>query len=217
MAVRISTLAEIKTLSLASFLRDKGVDPQTGSINDVTSAIEEFRSALAQGDPELLQARKNAIWGNTGQPLFKTVGIARQVRVDEDYGTQNIYGIGSPTRPRIVPNNYTVNVTAERLQLDTRNLFDFMSSPDFWYSDEVQKTIGIDDFLLYTYFFVKSKEDPDKRYEIYALLPRSSSRAYSSGDVMVAHNVTLTGFKYSYEMLFFDMQNLIDESLTVTA
>lgn len=214
MAIRLSTLAEIKVLSLATYLRDAGRDPNTADRAAMQSVLNQFRARLANIDAGTLQAEKGAA-GLNGNDLFKTVGIARNVRIDEDFGTQNIYGIGSPTRPRIVPNNYSATVTAERLQLDRRDLSHFMTSPEYWYSDTVQRSVGIDDVLLYTYFFVRSKEDTGEiRQDIFALMPRSSSKAFSNGDVMVAENVNLTGFKYSYEQAFFDTENLVNDSIT---
>lgn len=214
MAVRLSTLAEIKVLSLATYARDGEVDPTSGSMADILTAIDSFKQQLSGGAPDALQSLKNET-SRFGRALFKTVGIARNVRVDENYGTQNIYGIGAPTRPRVVPNNYDVTVTAERLQLDRRDLRQFFAHPEYWYADEVQRSIGIDDILLYTYFFVRSKEDDGTtRSDIYALMPRTSSRTYSSGDVMVANNVSLVGFKYSYEQAAFDIGNMVRESIT---
>lgn len=212
MQTRFSTLAEVRVLSLASLLyASRSADSITG--NETTAAevekqLKELRKALGQG-PGVLQSKNSTI--------FKTVGLARQVRIDEDYGTQNIYGIGAPTRPRIIPNNFSANVTVDRLQLDTRNLSHYIATPEYWYSTDVQRQIGIDDYLLYTYFFVRSKEDVGKtgvRYDIYALMPRSASVTQSSSDVMVVHNVSLTGFKYSYEEFYFDSSNLINDSLT---
>src|SRR5690606_23006379 len=118
MAVRLSTLAAIKVLSLSTYLRDKNINFNSGNAGaEILQALQEFRNIP---EFDFIQARKNAESGATGQPLFKTVGIARNVRIDEDFGTQPIYGIGSPTRPRLVPNNFSVNVTCDRLQLDKR-------------------------------------------------------------------------------------------------
>lgn len=214
MAIRLSTLAEIKVLSLTTYLRDGGADPMTADAATMRTVLDSFRQQLANGDAGTMQADKDQD-NRFGRSLFKTVGIARNVRIDEDYGTQNIYGIGAPTRPRIVPNNYSVTITAERLQLDRRDLSHFMTTPEYWYSDTVQRGVGIDDVLLYTYFFVRSKEDTGEiRQDIFALMPRNSSRAFSNGDVMVAENVNLTGFKYSYEQAFFDTENLVNDSIT---
>lgn len=211
---RTSTLAEIRVLSLASLVyATQDAEDITGQdlskADDVVKALKELRSKLANG-PSVMQTLHMS--------MFTTVGLARQLRIDEDYGTQNIYGIGSPTRPRMVPNNYSASVTADRLQLDTRNLSHYITSPEYWYSDDVQQHIGIDDMLLYTYMFVRSKENDSKhRYDIYALMPRTSSSTVSSGDTMIVHNVSMTGFKYSYESLYFDTSNLVEDYLTRTA
>lgn len=207
MAVRLSTLAEIKVLSLATVLREDTPRPSQTTAENVREAIAEMRRRSIS--PGVLQF-------NVGrdEDFFKTVGIARNVRVDEDYGTQNIYGIGAPTRPRIVPNNFSANATIERIQLDTRDLNHFITRPEYWYSDGVQREIGIDDIFLYTFLFVKSKEPVDRRYDIYALMPRTSQRTVANNDVMIAHNVSMTGFRYSYEEAYFDTTNLINETIT---
>ena len=209
MAIRLSTLAEVKVLSLASILYS---DSDTASDIDSASvqrALNTLRGKLS--DPATMQSRVN---DRPIESLFKTVGIATNIRISEDFGTQNFYGIGAPTRPRIVPNNFSANVSVERLQLDTRDVHHYASRPEYWYSDEVQRRVGIDDILLYTFLFVKSKEPKDTRVDIYALMPRTSEKAISSGDVMIAHNVSLVGFKYSYEEAFFDSTNLINETIT---
>lgn len=212
MAIRLSTLAEIKVLSLSTHLRSNGVELETATGQQIRDSIASLRNVM--GDAGIIQSKK--FDKNSG--VFQTIGIARNVRIDEDFGTTNIYGIGAPTRPRIVPNNYSANVTAERLQLDRRDLGHFITKPEFWYSDTVQRDIGITDILLYTFLFVRSKEDSFKdRVDIFALMPRTSSRTVSNGDVMVAHNVNLVGFKYSYEEAFFDLENLVNDSITEDA
>jgi hypothetical protein len=213
MAIRLSTLAEIKVLSLATVLYETAGTTSQITSSTVSQALESMREKI--NSPAELQSLKNTDSFN-GEPLFRTVGIARNVRIDEDFGTQNIYGIGAPTRPRIVPNNFSANVTVERIQLDTRDLNHYITRPEYWYSDGVQREIGIDDVLLYTFLFVKSKEvrTDSLRTDIYALMPRTSQRAISNNDVMIAHNVSLTGFKYSYEEAYFDTTNLINETIT---
>lgn len=212
--VRISTLAEVKVLSLATEiykLKDSTSDVDKDAVLD---SIAELRTRLSS--PQLLQATKGlrTVDGGVSEPLFKTVGIARNIRIDEDFGTTNVYAIGSPTRPSIVPNNHSVNVSIERLMLDTRDLNHYLTSPSYWYSDEVQRNIGVDDLLLYTFIFVHSKEGNDRRTDIYAVMPRTTQKTISSGDVMIATNVSSVGFTYSYENAFYDTTNLIDESIT---
>lgn len=198
-SIRLSTLAEIKVLSLETLLNFGDTPNQQQSDGTSTpvgeASFEESVERLKQ-----LISNDDASLNRPLQPSnFKTVGIARQIRLDEDYGTQNIYGIGAPTRPRIVPNNFTANVTCDRIQLDRRSLYDFMASPEYFYAREAQSQTGILDGLYYTYLFVRSKEDTaDSSQEIYALMPRTSSKTITNGDVMISNNVQLTGFKIDY-------------------
>jgi hypothetical protein len=139
--------------------------------------------------------------------LFKTIGIARTIRVDEEYGTQNLYAIGEPTRPRIVPNNMSVTVSCERIQLDKRSLYNYMLTPEYFYSRGMQSATGALDMFYYTYMFVRSKEDSAGAlaYDIYALMPRTSSKNVTNGDVMISHNVQMTGFKVSSQLQLMDL------------
>ena len=192
---RLSTLAEIKVLSLESIRNFQLEDGSPrGEVNAVGTAVTDFIDSTGFS-LDNISIDKAAASG-----LFKTVGIARSIKIDEDYGTNNVYAIGSPTRPRIVPGNMTVNVTCERIQLDKRNLYDFMSTPEYFYAPQVQQQTGILDAVYYTYMFVRNKEaeESDAIHDIYALMPRSSSKTLSNGDVMISHNVQLTGFKVNY-------------------
>jgi hypothetical protein len=206
--VRLSTLAEIRVLSIESF---KNFDQRTGNpvansgttgtgaggtLN--TDTIKRFKEAISDDGIKLSDAALSS-------RFFKTVGIARQIRVDEQYGTQNIYAIGAPTRPRIIPSNFTANVTCDRIQLDRRNLYDFMATPEYFYSARLQRETGILDAFYYTYLFIKNKEPearndytPNIYYDIYALMPASATKTVSNGDVMISHSVQLTGFKVNY-------------------
>jgi hypothetical protein len=184
--VRLSTLAELKVLSIQTLLSD-------------ATDIDGYINTLTQ-DPSKLSYQQS--------DLFKTVGIARTVRVDEEYGTQNLYAIGEPTRPRIVPNNLSVTVTCERIQLDRRSLYSYMLNPEYFYSQGMQSLTGALDLFYYTYMFVRSKEDLDSTatdYDVYAIMPRNSSRNVTNGDVIIAHSVTLTGFKVSSPLQLIDL------------
>lgn len=202
MAVRLSTLAEIKAFSLSDYLRSQDID--LTSVDSILSAVDDFSSLLdgTDGDLEGIISAVNP---------FKTVGLARSVRITEDYGTQNYYGIGGPTRPRIVPNNYQVNASVERIQLDTKDLYDYFATPEYWYSNSVQSAIGVDDFKFYSYFFIQDKERSLEFPEIYALMPRTSSKAINSGSVMIAHNVEMVGFKYSYDDIVRNIQDFVQD------
>jgi hypothetical protein len=192
--VRLSTLAEIRVLSFESYRNFDNTGAPRG-VTSILSSIDAFKQAVSNNNIKL-DANKIV------QQFFKTVGIARQIRIDEQYNTQNLYAIGSPTRPRIVPGNMSVSVTCERIQLDKRNLYDFMSTPEYFYAPQIQRATGILDAFYYTYVFVKNKEpgqgriyEPAARYDIYAVMPVSSSKTVTNGDVMISHNVQLTGFK----------------------
>ena len=186
MTIRTSPLGEIKVLSAAS-LRERLSDDTTyakwmsnGSQGDRGDVLRDFYSS------------------------FVSIGLARSVRIDEDWGTTNVYGIGNPSRPEIIPNNYSVSVTVERLQLDRRNNWHYSLSPDYWYSKEWQNQIGTQNWLSYTFLTVKdreSKQADGTGPEIYALMPRSASQAVTSQDVMVVHSVQYTGYKYKYQDL----------------
>ena len=186
--VRLSTLAEIKVLSLESI-------KNFGGAEDLSGALATLKQKIS-GDGV---TTTSSLLG-TAESLFQTVGIAREIRVTEDYASQNLYAIGSPTRPRIVPGNFSATVTCQRLQLDKRNLYDFMSTPEYFYSRGIQAATGILDSLYYTYMFIRNKEEPGtvQSHDIYALMPRSSTKTLTNGDVMISHNVELTGFKINY-------------------
>lgn len=180
--IRSSTVGEVRTLSLAS-LYDRMADPAKAKL---------FLESLQAGRADALVALSKA---------FVPVGLAKQVRIDEDWGTQAIYGIGDPTRPTLIPGNYSVSASIERLQLDGRNNFSYVTSPDYWYSKYTQRLLGNTDWGMYTYLYIHDREHGPSSFnkvEIYALLPRSASKAISSGDVMVVHNVQMIGFKYQY-------------------
>lgn len=186
MTIRTSPLGEIKILSAAS-LQERLNDPVTlkkwldyANTGDTTNVLGEFYKS------------------------FVSVGLAKNVRIDEDWGTTAIYGIGNPNRPELIPNNYSVSATVERLQLDRRNLWHYSLSPDYWYSDQWQRRTGTQNWLGYTFLTIKDRESSSHSGvgpEIYALMPRSASQAVTSQDVMVVHSVQFTGFKYKYQDL----------------
>ena len=179
-AIRTSPLAEIRTLSMAS-LFNRLKNPTIG---------QKFLEKLRDGKADALAEFAS---------YFVPVGLAKSVRIDEDWGTQAIYGIGDPTRPTMVPGNYSVSASMERLQLDGRDNFSFVTSPDYWYSKYAQRQMGNNDWGIYTYMYVHDRDTGGSRStEIYALMPKSASKAVSANDVMIVHNVQMIGFKYKY-------------------
>jgi len=179
-AVRTAPLAEVKALSLASLAK---------VIKDPTNIDKFIQSLSSQTTPSITPL----------MDCFVTVGLARSLRIDEDWGTTALYGIGSPTRPVLVPNNYSVSVSPDRLQLDTRDNFSYITSPDYWYSKHMQQRIGAADWPMYTYLYVHDREKKSQNaVEIYALMPRTASKQISSSDVMIVQSVQMIGFKYQY-------------------
>lgn len=199
MAIRSSVLAEVKVLSAAA-LKER---VQSGKL-----ASWYAKGASAPTADVLHEFYK----------CFVPIGLAKNIRIEEDWGTTPVYGLGGPTRPVLVPNNYSVSMTIERLQLDRRNGFDYITSPDYWYSTDFQRKIGLNDWLIYSYVTVMDRESNNKiGPEIYAVLPRSSQQTIGSQDVMVTHNVQLTGFKYRYVDLLgeiTDKSGILDYSRT---
>lgn len=191
-AVRTATLAEVKALSLASIrkvLKDK-------------ASADKFLDKLSGKNPSIAEVEK----------LFVTVGMAKSIRIDEDWGTQPYYGIGSPTRPVLVPNNYSVSMSIDRLQLDGKNNFSYITSPDYWYSKHVQRRSGASDWPMYTYIYIHDREAAAKNkdkgrgsVEMYAMMPRTASKAVSAQDVMIVHSIQMVGFKYQYLDLIGDI------------
>jgi len=182
---RTAPLARVKTLSISALV-DRQNDPE---------GLQNFINALKAGDAASIDS------------LFVDVGLARSLRIDEDWGTTTLPAIGNATRPAIVPNNYTANVSIERLFMDGRSVFSYVTSPDYWYSTHTHRVVGNRDWLLYTYLVVDSKENAPgtTNKEIYAVMPKSSSVNYASSDVIIAHSVQMVGFKYTYV----DLINLI--------
>lgn len=201
MATRTSVLAEIKVLSAAA-LKQRMASGELGRWY-----------ALSTTPPTADVLRE--FYG-----CFVSVGLAKSVRINEDWGTTPVYGVGAPTRPVLVPNNYSVSMTVERLTLDRRNNFDYITSPDYWYSADFQKKIGLNDWLMYSYFTIQDRESTNAiGPEIYAMMPRSATQSISSQDVMISHNVELTGFKYRYADLLgeiTDTSGILDYSRTIS-
>lgn len=186
---RTAPLATIKTLSVSSLI-DRQSDP-----NGFKTFVDKFKN----GD------------GSELDSLFVDVGLARSLRIDEDWGTTTLPAIGNATRPALVPNNYTANISIERLFMDGRSAFSYITSPDYWYSSHTHRVVGNRDWLLYTYLVVDSKEKRGsqglKNREIYAVMPKSSSVNYASSDVIIAHSVQMVGFKFTY----IDLINLLKQ------
>lgn len=211
-SVRLSTLAEVKVLSLQSFLNFELGNQVIEVINRFGLGISEslaliFMATVLSGGT-FTKTSKNI---PLALSFFKTVGIAKSIRITENYSTTHVYGLGNPVQSRVVPHNYKAEVSCERLQLDRRGLYDFMTSPEYFYSGSMQRKSGILDAVYYTYMFIRSKEDGPEREEIFALMPINNARTISSNDVMIVNSVNLTGFKIGYTSNLLDILKYSDD------
>lgn len=211
-SIRLSTLAEIKVLSLQSLINFTEGEDNAARSETAESVTEEAVLGYVDTLKSKLSADNITLSLQTvlrqTPTLFKTVGIARSVRITEDYGTTQVFGLGNPLRPRLVPNNLSVSVTCERLQLDRRNLYDFMTSPEYFYSTKIQRQTGILDAVYYTYMFLKNKEAGVEKVQIYALMPRNTASAVTNGDVVLVNNIDMVGFKLSHAATLGELLNL---------
>ena len=173
---RSAPLARVKTLSLATFMTKSG------------KSMREYVAELKDGNPAAMEK------------LFVDVGLARSVRISEDWGTTPLHSIGNATRPTMVPNNYTANVSIEKLLLDGTRTFSYITSPDYWYAKHTHRAFGGRDYLMYTYMTIdtKDKSVPLSNREVFALMPKSSSISVSANEIITAESVELVGYKHTY-------------------
>lgn len=203
MAIRTSVLAEIKVLSLAglaSWANENNTSLSNkdaiggGKPANAKEALAKFRAAGAESPNDPVTKMKN---------LFRTVGLATSLQIDENYGTTAIHGIGGPTRPKVIPGNYQATISIEKIQLDRRDNFSYITSPEYWYSVSTQRKLGVDnDWALYSYICLWDREqkiDNLMDQEIYCMMPQSARKGITTQDTMISHNVSMIGFKYRYE------------------
>lgn len=198
MTPRFSQYAIIKTLSFNSVLE------------------------LGQGDGDLGRAlmsilsSSNDIWGaltSNGINLFKSIGIANNVSIDESYNSRPVWGIGEPTNPIVVPNNYSASISIGRMTLDTLSVRDFTTMPDYWYVPTLQKAIeealgnftarDFLDYPFYTFLMITSVEQPSITLNqisrqlvtrnLYAFMPSDYSTRISGDDTIIMTDVRGTG------------------------
>lgn len=189
MTIRTAMLAEVQALSLASLIR-------FGKAQGLTDAKAKLDDAVIKNDMK---------------DLFKTVGLATSIRINEQWGTQPIYGIEAPTRPVMIPGNSQVSLSIERLTLDKRDNFHYITSPDYWYSLTTQRAIGASNYLFYSYIVIRDKEDFNNiaNNTIYACMPSSSSTGITADSATIMHNVDMVGFKLSY----LDLLDALDDTI----
>lgn len=206
MAIRFSPYAIVKTLSLSSLLgADGSFSSVIGTLIDVigNSANTLYQSTLNNGKI-------------TEETIFKTIGLADNVSIDETYNSRPIWGIGEPANPIVIPSNYSANIYISRMTLDRLSMRDFTTSPDYWYSPKIQALIetimgklsstarAFLDYPFYTFLFVSSLEDEQAESPIdplrailkrkfYIFMPSDYSTRITSGDAVIMSDVRGTG------------------------
>jgi len=208
MAIRFSSYAVLKTLSFNSIMETLN----TNSFADVISRLLNFLNNPNALLPSF--AQDGDVWNET---FFKSIGLAENVSIDESYNSRPVWGIGEPTNPIVVPNNYSVSISISRLTLDTLSVREFTTLPDYWYAPRVQVKIegflsnvpnGRDvlDYPFYTFLFVSSIEERTKytsgplgvlnellNRRFYSFMPSEYSQRITSGDSIIITDVRGTG------------------------
>ncbi len=208
MAIRFSPYAVLKTLSINSLMEALNANSFSDAISRLLSFLDNpndvFQKFATEGD----------VWNET---FFKSVGLAENISIDESYNARPVWGIGEPTNPIVVPNNYSASISISRLTLDTLSVREFSTLPDYWYAPRVQAKIegflsnvpnGRDvlDYPFYTFLFISSIEERSKYpsnpinvlYELlnrrfYSFMPSEYSQRITSGDSIIITDVRGTG------------------------
>lgn len=173
---RTAPLARVKVLSLAAFISRRG------------KTLQEFVAKVESMDERAVSE------------LFVEVGLAKSITISEDWGTTLLHAVGNSTRPAIIPGNYSANVSMDKLLMDGKRTFSYVTSPDYWYSKHTHRAIGSKQWLLYTYLTIdtKDKSVPIANREIFALMPKSARVSVSTSEVITADSVEMTGYKHRY-------------------
>lgn len=199
MVPRFSQYAIIKTISFNSVLNAGQSDREIGEalLNLLTSSNDLWR----------------ALTSSSGLELFKSIGIANNVSIDESYNSRPIWGIGEPTNPIVVPNNYSASISIGRMTLDTLSIRDFTTMPDYWYVPTLQRKVesvlgeytarDFLDYPFYTFLSITSVEHPKISLEqihrqfvtrnLYVFMPSDYSTRISGDDTIIMTDVRGTG------------------------
>lgn len=224
MAVRFSPFTKLKIFSLASYISEN----LNYSIANRDKEIAKNQDGLVKDFIELLVSDKgieaNTKIYNKGRlnQLFHDVGLATSVQVIENYNTKPSYNLGEPYNPMIMPGNLSMKVTIGRLTTDSRQIADYVTRPNFYYSKGLQTAsfknlsnpgefgVGHDySLLFYTYFFMDSLEEEIytselgkiQNAEIIAFIPNSYTKRIESGDAAIVTEVEGEGKLFRLDAL----------------
>jgi len=204
MTPRFSAYVKLKTLSFNSLF-----EPGAEALDIIRRVADIFTNNAPW------QTLNDAILGTVEGLLFKTIGLAENVTIDETYNTRPFWGIGEPANPIIVPNNYSASISISRLTLDTLSIREFTTMPDYWYNPGIQnfihRTLGPTtgreflDYPFYTFLYFSSIERmtngslvdnvlrPFTYRELYVFMPSDYSTRVTSGDTIIVTDVRGTG------------------------
>ncbi len=208
MAIRFSPYAVVKTLSINSLMEALDVNSFSEAVSRLLSFLDNpndvFQKIATNGD----------VWNDT---FFKSIGLAENISIDESFNSRPVWGIGEPTNPVVIPNNYSASISISRLTLDTLSVREFNTLPDYWYAPRLQAKVegflssvpnGRDvlDYPFYTFLFISSIEERSKYpsnpinvlYELlnrrfYSFMPSEYSQRITSGDSIIITDVRGTG------------------------
>lgn len=214
MATRWSPYARVKMLSIATLARD-GTDEGQTEIDAFLAAFQQLTDEVSAAAPGAAQA---AYFKKLFESVFRDVGIAERVGIDEDYGSRSVFGIGQPTEPALIPNNMTVRVNISRLTADARSIADYALKPSFWYDPALQRSainsvIGDlgsgaesinSDMVFHTYLAVSDIErggalsnissyDSIQDYQLIQFIPRTFSKSYQAQNSVIMTDVSGEG------------------------
>lgn len=205
MAIRFSPYAIVKVFSYNTLLEAR-------NNQGLSAAIKKLIDTIGRG--------ANVVYSSTtkpenlvGEKIFKTIGLADNVSIDETYNSRPTWGIGEPANPIVVPSNYSASISISRMTLDKLSIGEFTTLPDYWYSASIQRLVETIlseqatardylDYPFYTFLFVSSLEEENVVHgsieailerKFYVFMPSDYSKRITSGDSIVMTDVRGTG------------------------
>jgi hypothetical protein len=198
---RFSPNAKIKVLSLASVINNGNLTLDNLKNYFTYDGFYLNQQGGTTGGSGLLDILKQRNFS-----LFKTVGLAQNITIEENFNTTAVYGVGNPTQPKLVPGNYGVNITIGKLNIDGRDTDSFITSSEYWYSSAVQRLTGAYGYAYYTYLAIKDtgkgSQERAKGVSIYAAMPVNNRKEINAQNPNIMSNVSMIGFKITYAELF---------------
>lgn len=234
MSIRYAPFATVKVLSVATrYWRQiqSGVEDGTAFGNAVQEMLNIMHTA---NETNLVSAYDNQ---------FDHIGLADSITINEDYGTNPIYGIGEPTNPTFVPGNMSVRVNITRLTTDAKSIADYVLKPSYYYDEKMQRrainnalanTIQPDqgvqrsrnaDRLFHVYFSISDIEHNSRlrdfdnfelinNYQIIEFMPVSYGKRINSDNALIFTDVDGIGKVKNLRNLTSELTSNIPQTVT---